>query len=139
VADDLDRELARRFADLKRSDAAAAPSLREVLDRPIRRGLDARRPRRAIALQLAAALALLLAAFYVARPSSSGARRRSAIAAWRSPTASLLETPGREILVSTPVFGDSAPGWSEGPARPSAASPDPSLSPPQPLEKGASS
>jgi len=100
----LDRELVRRFEELRRGDEAAAPDLGGLLGRP-RRGRTSRRH-----LALAAAVVVLLAAALLLRrtapPGSRDALRPAAgsLAAWRSPTGSLLRTPGAELWTRVPAL-----------------------------------
>jgi hypothetical protein len=99
---DLDSELARRFADLARSDEEAAPSFRTVLGRrtPVRRSLV--RPFLAAA---AVAVAISIGASLLWISRAARVPSTPAIADWRSPTSSLLQTPGRELLESAPDLG----------------------------------
>ena len=101
----LDRELARRFEELRRGDEAAAPDLDRLLSRPRRaRTSPGRR------LALAAAVVVLLAAALLYRraapPDSRDALPPAAasLAAWKSPTASLLRTPGAELWARVPAL-----------------------------------
>ncbi len=111
TSDDSDLDLARRFAETRRADESAAPVLRELLAR--RRPVRARRsPGRRLALAaalvfVAAAAALLLRP----RPPVGGAMAAgdlppaaARLAAWKSPTASLLRTPGAELWARVPAL-----------------------------------
>jgi hypothetical protein len=96
-----DHELRARFDELRAADEQGAPGFGAVLararfaapDRTQRR----RRRRLGVALSIAAAIVLAVG---ISRTS----RRRSFVAqplsTWRSPTASLLRTPGLELLAS---------------------------------------
>ena len=101
----LDRELVRRFEELRRGDEAAAPDLDRLLVRPRRGRVSSRRR-----LALAAAVVVLLAAVLLLRraapPGSRDALRPAAgsLAAWRSPTGSLLRTPGAELWTRVPAL-----------------------------------
>jgi hypothetical protein len=100
----LDRELARRFQELRRGDEAAAPDLDRLLDRP-RRGRTSRRR-----LAFAAAVVVLLAAALLFRRAAPPGSRdalppaAASLAAWRSPTGSLLHTPGAELWARVPAL-----------------------------------
>ena len=130
MTDELDRELSRRFAELRDSDGAGVPPLRDLLARPPREGRG-----RLLALVLAGAAALVFAILLILPATWTAPHRReaaAAIAEWRSPTASLLDTPGRDLLGKLPplepAIGGAVPASEAPAARPS----------PHP-EKGASS
>ena len=100
---DEDRDFRERFQELREAELRLAP----------RFGLPRRRrlvPRRL----LATASALILLAVVVlisirSRRTTFSASDRAAvhtIAVWHSPTDFLLQTPGSEILVSTPAIPD---------------------------------
>jgi hypothetical protein len=100
---DDDRDLARLFDELRRSDEASAPSFTHVLGRP-----GARAPSRSQPLRFAAvAMVLAVVALGVAllRPHPHGTASTEipmSLAQWKSPTDWLLETPGKEILGELP-------------------------------------
>ena len=125
MTDELEKELARRFADLGRADEASAPPLSSVLSRT--------RPKRALSpWALPAAAAALLAVLVLVAFPHSAPRHPAAmteLAQWRSPTSSLLDTPGSDLLRETPRVGGT--GFSA-----IAPPPSPSTSP---TEKGAPS
>ena len=105
-----ERDLKKMFEELRIEDAGRVPSFRVV---PQSRRLA---PGRLVARRLAAAAAACgllatLAAVIALRPrriAFSEADRAAvrSIAAWNSPTGFLLNTPGREILTTTPVIPD---------------------------------
>jgi hypothetical protein len=109
--DDPDRDLARRFARTRSADESAAPDLGELLarPRPVRTGNS---PVRRLALAaaivfVAAAAALLLRP----RPPVGGAMAvgdlppaAARLSAWKSPTASLLRTPGADLWARVPAL-----------------------------------
>jgi hypothetical protein len=96
-----DDELRSRFAELRDADARHAPAYRAVLERTDRRvpGVDRNGRRRTLRLALAAAAAIVLAVG-VARVSRRRAFVAPPLSTWTSPTASLLRTPGAELLAS---------------------------------------
>jgi hypothetical protein len=143
--DERDRELARRFEELRREDLLAAPDFGTLLARPPARGDSRRRRRlhlRPVPAWLAAGavvglvglvgVALRVPSARSSHPSPDGS---VTIAAWKSPTDFLLDTPGRQLLDELPEPPAAVPPWAL--ASP-AASPRAPL-PPTPLEKGASS
>ena len=103
-----DQDLRSRFIALRRLDGATVPDVDSIVAR--RR---TRRPRRAVlpaALAAAAAIVLLIAGlrFAASRPTIAiSVSSEPSILAWRSPTASLLQTPGRELLQSMPTVESS--------------------------------
>lgn len=105
-----DDELRARFAQLRAGDELSAPRFDAVVDRAMRTVPERARAwvrwRIPLALSVAAALVLAVA---LARTS----RRRDFIApplsTWTSPTASLLQMPGSELL-ALPSLGSSALG-----------------------------
>jgi hypothetical protein len=104
-----DRDLRDLFAELRRREQQAAPSFPRVWAAAQARREP--RPRLRFALAAAAIVALLLG-----WPRSKPVRAPdapSAVARWRSPTAFLLATPGRELLSTIPALGAPAlPGLS---------------------------
>jgi hypothetical protein len=97
-----DERLRSRFGELRDADERGAPAYRAVLERrvapvvphPGRRWL----PR--FALTLAAAAAIVLA-IGVARESRRREFQPQPLSTWRSPTASLLHTPGLNLVSSS--------------------------------------
>lgn len=100
---DEERDLRERFQELREAERRLAPRFGV----PRRRRLVPRR-------LLATASALIFLAIVVligvrSRRTTFSASDRAAvqtIAAWHSPTDFLLQTPGNEILVSTPAIPD---------------------------------
>ena len=103
-----DHDLRARFDALRRVDTAAVPDL----DRLIAKSRT-RRPHWVMlpATVAAAAVVMLVAGlrFAASRPSDSVSVSPSepSLLAWRSPTASLLQTPGRELLQTVPTLESS--------------------------------
>ena len=105
-----ERDLKKMFEELRIEDAGRVPSFRVA---PHSRRLA---PGRLVARRLVAAAAVCgllatLAAVIALRPrriAFSEADRAAvrSIAAWNPPTGFLLDTPGREILTTTPVIPD---------------------------------
>jgi hypothetical protein len=100
-----DDDLRARFAALRRAERGTAPPLDAILARP-------RPPRRrasSIALAAAAVVVALLGARLVLRrpPNERAASRAPSVLEWRSPTASLLRTPGQELLRTVPTLRSS--------------------------------
>ena len=100
-----DRDLRERFAALRRVDAATVPDLDALFTRA------PARPRHWLvlpAIVAAAAVAMLAVSlrFAGSRPSLEIVVEPGApsLLAWRSPTASLLQTPGRELLQTMPTL-----------------------------------
>jgi hypothetical protein len=141
--DDLDRDLARRFADLRADDDLRTPSLSRVLARAPRPGATIRiriRRRRLVFLFGAAAAAAVLAVFLLRRasePAASPAAFSAAIAEWKSPTESLLDTPGSELYGEPPPAAQPIPDWIRSFERVSPGAPSPA--PSMPARKGVAS
>jgi hypothetical protein len=138
--DDLDRDLARRFEEVRTADDLRTPSFRGVLGRAPRPGASIRRRRFALVLGAAAAAALLAVALL--RPpgepaGSSAAISAAAIAEWKSPTESLLETPGSELYREPPPAAQPIPDWIRNFERVSPGAPAPA--PSMPARKGVAS
>ena len=102
-----DHDLARLFQELRRADEASAPRWNETLarratPRPIRWSFPV--------LRLAAVVVLLGAAavmsirLYQDETVRGAPGRGGTIAAWSSPTAWLLETPGRALWSEVPIL-----------------------------------
>ena len=102
-----DDDLRARFDALRRVEAAAAPDFDAVIAKPA-----ARHRRIVLPATVAAAAAVMLVAglrFAASRSSDSITVSPSepSLLAWRSPTASLLQTPGRELLQTVPTLKSS--------------------------------
>ena len=96
-----DNRLRTHFANLREEDQSSAPPF----NRTAAAAAFSRRSsswRIALAAMLALAIAVMLA---VRTHRSTDAFPRE-LAAWSSPTAFLLETPGRQLLNQTPRFGE---------------------------------
>ncbi len=96
--EDNDRDLKAHFANLREEDRGRAPTFGRTV---------AAVPRRAFHWRIAFAAAPVLAvavmlAVRTHRPADAAPRQ---LAVWSSPTAFLLETPGRQLLNQTPQFG----------------------------------
>jgi hypothetical protein len=105
-------EVQRLFQELRRRDEDTAPAFREVVTRArrIRSGPSTRRLAFGAAVFVALAAAAIL---LIRRPAFERRPRVSVmISEWRSPTASLLRTPGFELLDSVPSIGGPAPVFS---------------------------
>jgi hypothetical protein len=103
-----DPDLRARFAALRRADAATAPDL----DALFAKGRARPRGRLVLPAMLAAAAVVIAVAgvrYGGSRPSIDVVVAPSApsLVAWRSPTASLLQTPGRELLQTVPTLTSS--------------------------------
>jgi hypothetical protein len=96
-----DHELRAHFDALRATDERDAPGFRAVLDRAAPTAPDATRLR--ARLRLGAALAIAAAIVLAAGLTLTSPRRNfvaEPLSAWTSPTASLLHTPGSELLAS---------------------------------------
>ena len=123
MSNDSDREIARIFEAQRRADEASAPAFEELVARPRRR--RERTARRIVWAAAAAGVACAIALTAIRllhRPSqpspfpstSTGSDVRvspselspaaAALVAWTSPTDSLLQTPGAELLSGLPVL-----------------------------------
>jgi hypothetical protein len=123
-ADERDPDLAKDFAALREEDRRAAPGLARLRDPAARRGhapVAYWRP----ALAAALGLAILVAAGLwraAQSPSPLPAIAAGDLLAWRSPTACLLDTPGRELLGEPSVTGSAiGAGAVLSPRRPNGA------------------
>jgi len=102
-------ELAQAFAQLRAEDRRAAPSFRDLVERGVR---ASERPRRfawaARAAVAACALVGLALGLLLARPAREPVVEGvvAELSGWRSPTAFLLDTPGRELASALPRLGD---------------------------------
>jgi len=102
---DDDRRLRERFQTLKREDRASTP---DFSPQPHSRGVWVLNYR----LAAVALVIVLLAGFAVTRLRYHGAPGEVSIAQisnWHSPTDSLLQTPGNELLQNVPRFGGNLP------------------------------
>lgn len=106
-----DHDLRSRFDALRRVDAAAVPEVDELVARTHAR--PSRRVMLPAMAAAAAAIAMLVAGlrFATSRPSDgiSVSLGEPSILVWRSPTVSLLQTPGKELLQTVPTLGSSLP------------------------------
>jgi len=117
-----DADLRARFAAQRRAEASGAPLFAAVLARAraeVAAGAPAIAPRRltlrrfAYAGSLAAAAAIAAILVLPGQRSSEEAfaeavrafQNDPALGAWRSPTAALLDVPGRELLLTVPGVG----------------------------------
>ena len=100
-----DDELRSRFAELRAADERDAPEFHAVLDRanhrPIRLDARTRRWLPRIAWSLAAAAAIVLAIGITRESRQRRAFVPVTLSIWTSPTASLLRTPGSELITSS--------------------------------------
>jgi len=97
----IDRDLKQQFDALRRADRAAVPDFGALVRRPAMR----RRP-------VAVRAALVAATVLVAVGGFGLATRRTrdevpSILTWRSPTATLLRTPGQGLLHDIPMLRSS--------------------------------
>ena len=98
-----DRDLHEAFAILRREDSMRDPGFRGVLERRRRDGA----PRvLAPALMLASVVALLgaLVAYQQSVPTAPRDSAAPSLEQWSEPTAFLLQTPGHELLTTTPAI-----------------------------------
>lgn len=95
-----DENLRSLFAELRSRDGREAPLLEELLARPHAAGAPPRFARLLIPAGLAGAAGLVLLLW----PSRSDP---GPISRWRSPTASLLQSPATELMAGTPRVGES--------------------------------
>ena len=118
---DPDRDLALLFEEQRRKDASLAPAFSELLARPRRRrrGLPGARMTWRPALTIATVLMVVVvaAAALLLRhpdererpaPDSDLLATASALADWKAPSDSLLETPGTDLLRRVPAFASPA-------------------------------
>lgn len=120
MTDDLERELARRFADLARSDEAWAPGFENFVERD-RTSARSHSSVRSFALAAAVAAAVSIGAsfLWISRAVRQEPAPAVTLADWRSPTSALLDTPGRDLLEGAPDLGLESPE-ALAPPRPSA-------------------
>ncbi len=101
-----DARLKQRFEELREQDQRAVPSFAEIVSSP--RGGAAPGPG-AAPKWVAAALILALGAgitLRLRRPAQTLPQETVALAGWSSPTAFLLETPGRRFFNGIPKLGE---------------------------------
>lgn len=97
-----DRGLRARFTNLRQEDRSAAPPFERTAAAKTassRRGSFVR-------IALAAVALLAIAALWVWRTRRAIDAAPRELAAWSSPTAFLLETPGQQLLHQTPRLGE---------------------------------
>jgi hypothetical protein len=92
------------FAQLRRADERQAPSFAETWEAANSRAGRHAEPAFRLATA-AAAIVLLIGATWLVR-GRPPARPAAQLSQWRSPTASLLETPGLQLLRTTPRLGE---------------------------------
>jgi hypothetical protein len=106
IGPDDDRDLHERFAELRRQDTASTPEFAALSRQRVRR-----RKSRALFRLVIAGACVLVIAFALARyHSRPAAKSVPSLSEWRSPTDFLLQTPGRELLISVPRLGE----WPQG-------------------------
>jgi hypothetical protein len=122
MTEDLGRQLEEAFAALRAEDAGRAPSFETTLATAGRRAAGdpgvrilpfERRPFRWAAAGAGLAAAAVLAALLVSGPGGDDAFEAAVTSysqvmggsGWRSPTASLLDVPGRSLLGTVPGIG----------------------------------
>ena len=94
-----DSDLRAHFANLREEDRSAAP--------PFGLAAAAVSPRRSsLRIALAALPVLAIAVMLAMRTHRSTGAAPPELAAWSSPTAFLLETPGKQLLNQTPKLGE---------------------------------
>ena len=100
-----DRDLQSRFDALRVVDRAVAPEFDALVGRPARR----RRPIAVLAVLAAAAVLLAIGGVRLAMRGVRAERSAAvpSILTWRSPTASLLRTPGSDLLFGIPTLQSS--------------------------------
>jgi hypothetical protein len=107
--EDLDREIARLFAEQRRSDEASAPALRELMARPRRLRTSWSLARIALVGATAAAAIAAILLLRAARAREGGPETAlppaaSQLANWKAPTDSLLRTSGSELWTRVPIL-----------------------------------
>jgi hypothetical protein len=101
-------ELRRRFAALRREDAAATPSYATTTARMRRRRS---RPGLTLALRVAAVCALVVVGVLLLRPGRPGVQVDLAATRYRGPTDFLLALPGDRALQAMPRLGEVPTDW----------------------------
>jgi hypothetical protein len=97
-----DSRLRRRFANLREEDRSAAP----LFGRTAAAAAAFSRPGSSLRITLAAIPVLAIAVMLAVRTRRSTDAVPRELAAWSSPTAFLLETPGKQLLNRTPRLGE---------------------------------
>ena len=97
-----DNRLRALFATLREQDRSAAPPFGEPAAAA---AAGSSRRRSSLRIALAALTVLVVAMMFTLRVRRSTGAVPRELAAWSSPTAFLLETPGREFLNRTPRLG----------------------------------
>ena len=108
-----DQDLAGLFQELRRSDESSAPRWSEALaSRPTPHPIRWDFPvlRLAAVILLLGAAAVMSIRLYQDETGRRAPEREGTIAAWSSPTAWLLETPGRELWSDVPVLVETPSG-----------------------------
>ena len=108
-----DREIARRFKDLREQELASVPGFRPLLARAARTPARPRLRLRGAAVGLALAV-VLAAALLLARRAPKGLdpNAPSALSHWKASTDVLLETSGRRLWESSPRVPEPVPDYS---------------------------
>jgi hypothetical protein len=99
-----DSRLRAHFANLREEDRIAAPPFDPTAARAA--ALSRRAPSLRIALAAIPVLAIAIAVALAVRTHRSTDAVPRELAAWSSPTAFLLETPGKQLLNQTPRLGE---------------------------------
>ena len=102
-----ENEIRQRFAQLRETDRAEAPSFAQI-DARGRARRSWRAPLRVRPLMIGAMAAVVIVAVWLASARSfSPSTAAPTIATWRAPTDILLRTPGSELLGAMPTLGAS--------------------------------
>lgn len=113
-----DSDLRRLFREAREADEASAPAFEKIRRAVPRHATDRQWRWGLVALPAAAALALAVTLlFRQAGPEKPGEAVRTeanvpTLDEWTAPTDFLLETPGSELLGSTPHIGEAIPDLS---------------------------
>ena len=108
-----DTELRELFARLRSADRTELPRYRAVLDQALARRRFPASRQRSLTVRAAAAAVVVVAAGVIAyqrlphEVPGQSAPTGSSLASWKSPTAVLLHTPGRELLREVPDLDSS--------------------------------
>jgi hypothetical protein len=94
--------LRRHFANLRDEDRSAAPPF----SRTVAAAAALSRRRSSLRMALAATPVLAIAMILAVQTYHSTEAVPRELATWSSPTAFLLETPGKQLLNQTPKFGE---------------------------------
>lgn len=119
-----DDELRARFGELRAFDSQFRPEFDAIVARGERRAATAR-PRRAtvpIWIAAAAGIVVVVGAAVVAWRAvkfgeARGPEAAESISTWRSPTAWLLRTPGRELYAPPPILSSIIDGAARAPVQ----------------------